>query len=352
MFQGTYYIRLLNPSGELVAQAGLRPRDLPITAPTVTWQYLRDRKKTRFRQTTVPLHTPKVPLWGYLQVGSSLGAADQYLALVRWVFFVGLPLTMAFVGVASWWLAGRAMKPIYLSYQQMQQFTADAAHELRTPIAAAQATVESVVGVPNLSITDLQETLQVLDRQHLRLSQLGQDLLLLTRLDRKKSQKVSGSCCLQDLVSDISEELAALAMNRKIQLTTNIQVKQDLHVPGDEAQLYRLVSNLVVNAIQYTPEGGRVTLSLEERDQQARIGVQDTGIGIEAKHLAKIFDRFYRVNTDRSRRTGGSGLGLSIAQAIVKTHHGEIRVQSQPGQGSTFWIYLPIAKTHSSLSAS
>ncbi len=341
MFQSNYYIRLLSPSGELVAQAGLKPQGLPLTSPTTPWLYLRDKTKVRYRQTTLPLYSSKTSLWGYLQVGSSQKVSDQYLASVRLALFTGLPLAMAFVGVASWWLAGQAMQPIRQSYDQMQQFTADAAHELRTPIAAAQATVESVLGRPNLSRTVIEETLQILDRQHRRLSQLIQDLLLLTRLDRQIQPRQDSACCLQDLVDDITEELAALALSKKIQLHVDLRIHQPLQVMGDEAQLYRLVFNLVINALTYTPAGGQVTLSLDQQDHQAVITVQDTGIGIELEHQAKIFTRFYRVTSDRSRQTGGAGLGLSIAQAIVQAHKGKIKVQSQPNQGSRFMVYLP-----------
>ncbi len=157
------------------------------------------------------------------------------------------------------------MQPIRQSYQQMQQFTADAAHELRTPIAAAQATVESVLDKSPLSEVETRETLQVLDRQHQRLSQLIQDLLLLTRLDRHVQTHPTDTCCLQDVVHDIAEELAALALSRQVQLITDIQTEQRLQMTGDEAQLYRLVFNLVINAIQYTPEGGRSPCPLLSR---------------------------------------------------------------------------------------
>ncbi|MGF1600939.1 MAG: HAMP domain-containing histidine kinase [Chloroflexi bacterium AL-N5] len=338
-FQGNYYIRLLDPSKDVIMLAGLKPQGLE--SPSPERQYLKDENKIRYRQITVPLQNPNAPLWGYLQVGNSLEESDQYLTSVRFVLFTGLPLAFIFVGLASWWLAGRAMQPIQKSYQQMQQFTADAAHELRTPIAAAQATVESVLDQPHLSAADTRETLQILDRQHQRLSQLIQDLLLLTRLDRQVQTNPRNSCCLQDVVNDIAEELAALALNKTVQLLTDIQVAQPLWVNGDEAQLYRLVFNLVINAIQYTPEGGKITLSLGEQDQQAVIQVRDTGVGIAPEYQAKIFDRFYRVNSDRNRQTGGSGLGLAIADAISQKHKGKIQVQSQVGQGSIFIVSLP-----------
>ncbi|BDM77455.1 hypothetical protein AM10699_03290 [Acaryochloris marina MBIC10699] len=259
MFQGSYYIRILDSSQKLLAKAGLKPNGLASSSSTTAWQYLQDEDNIRYRQITIPLQNPDAPLWGYLQVGSSLKESDQYLASVRLILFMGLPLALIFVGLAGWWLAGRAMQPIRQSYQQMQQFTADAAHELRTPIAAAQATVESVLDTSPLSEVETRETLQVLDRQQQRLSQLIQDLLLLTRLDRQVQTHPTGSCCVQDLVHDIAEELAALALNRQVQLITEIQAEQRLQMTGDEAQLYRLVFNLVINAIQYTPEGGRLS---------------------------------------------------------------------------------------------
>lgn len=343
MFQGNYYIRVLDPSGNLIALAALKPQGLASPSPVAEWQHLRDEDNIRYRQITLPLQNTGAPLWGYLQVGSSLEDSDRYLASVRVILFTGLPLALIFVGIAGWWLAGRAMQPVRQSYQQMQQFTADAAHELRTPIAAAQATVESVLDAPNLSETDARETLQVLDRQHQRLSQLIQDLLLLTRLDRQVLSHQTDTCCLQDLVNDIAEELAALALSRKIQLFTEFQTDQPLKVMGNEAQLYRLVFNLVINSIHYTPGGGTVTLSLGEQNQQAVIQVQDTGAGIAPQYQAKIFDRFYRVNSDRNRQTGGSGLGLAIAQAITQQHRGRLQVQSKVGQGSQFIVHLPRA---------
>lgn len=113
-----------------------------------------------------------------------------------------------------------------------------------------------------------------------------------------------------------------------------------LYVRGNEEQLYRLVSNLMVNAIQATPPEGTVTVVLDQSEEYALIQVQDTGIGIAPEDQSHIFDRFYRVHKDRSRQTGGSGLGLAIAQAIASAHHGTIQVHSQLGLGSIFTVRL------------
>ena len=342
VYQGAYYIRLLAPSGSLIALAGLRPQGLPSPSKTPSWQFIQDSEGNRYRQISLLLHTQDDLFWGYLQIGRSFKDFEDYLAAVRLIMGLGLPLTMLLVGASSWWLAGRAMRPIYQSYSQIQQFTADAAHELRTPLAAVRATVESVLRLPRLPETEARDTLQVIGRQNQRLTHLVSDLLLLSNLDRQIVKGRRQTCHLQDLVSDIEEELAALSITKNVALTSVFLVDRPLKVIGDEEQLYRLALNVVTNAMHYTPAAGQVVITLERNDNQALIRVRDTGIGIAAEHQTKIFDRFFRVGGDRSRRTGGSGLGLSIAQAIARTHNGGIQVESELGKGSTFTIWLPI----------
>ena len=340
--RGRYYIRLLDRSGQLVAQAGQPPNGLPATPATDgDWHLLYDRDRSRYRQISLSLHTRTHLPWGVLQVGRSLQDFDTYLDSVRWIIVLSLPLAMLGVGAASWKLAGLAMGPIYESYQKVQQFTADAAHELRTPLAAILATVESALRIQHFSAADARETLHVVERQNQRLSQLVSDLLLLSRLDRQVQAGQFRLCCLQDLLSDLEEELAALAIASQITLTFAIEPQRPVQVRGVEEQLYRLFFNVVANAIQYTPAGGQVSVNLKDDSDRASTNVQDTGIGISPDQQAKIFDRFYRVESDRSRDTGGSGLGLSIARAIAQAHQGSIQVQSEVGKGSKFTIRLP-----------
>ncbi|MCY7278192.1 MAG: HAMP domain-containing histidine kinase, partial [Phormidesmis sp. CAN_BIN44] len=257
------------------------------------------------------------------------------------VLLIGLPGAMLLVSAASWWLAGLAMRPVYQSYHQIQQFTADAAHELRTPLAAIRATVESTLDADDLTVTDARGTLQTIDRQNHRLSQLVQDLLLLSRMDLNVLTLKRQSCCLNDVVNDLVEEFTALAIAANLQLTTHVQVNYSLYISGDEEQLYRLIANLINNAIQYTSRG-EIKVLLNRDDHHALVQVQDTGIGIAPEDQPRLFDRFYRVNRDRSRQTGGAGLGLAIASAIAQAHHGEITIKSELSKGSTFTVRLPI----------
>lgn len=343
--QGDYYMRLLDPSGQTIA-LGVQPEGLPPTLGKERWQVLKDIQGNRYHQISLSLHTLNNLSWGYMQVGRSLRDVDSYLAAVRLVLFLGLPIALLFVSGSGWWLAGLAMQPIYRSYQQMQQFTADAAHELRTPLAVTQVTVESALSKNRLPEKEGLDVLRTIERQNYRLSQLVQDLLLLSRTEQQTRSRKYRPCCLNDIVTDLVEELAALALAADITLTARVQVRKPLYVLGDEEQIYRLVSNLIANAIQYTPAGGKVAVLLDRSNHHALIQVQDTGIGLTPADQKRIFDRFYRVKSDRSRQTGGAGLGLPIARVITQAHHGSLQVQSQRGKGSTFTVRLPLQEKY------
>jgi two-component system OmpR family sensor kinase len=339
--QGNYYVRFFDNSGRLVAVAGTYPEGLSPIFSRELWQTLKDNKGRFYHQISFVLHTQTNHNWGYIQIGRSLADLNSYLTAVELTLGLGLPIIILLVGLASGWLAQLAMQPIYQSYQQIQQFTADAAHELRTPLAATQATVESALLMTNFHEVEAREILQTIQRQNQRLTTLVTDLLLLTRLDREPVIMQRDICLLNDIIEDLIEEFAALAISANVMLIPLVRVSTALNIIGNQDQFYRLFSNLIINAIQYTPQGGKVTVCLDHSDNYAVIQVQDTGIGIPPQELNRIFDRFYRVNSDRSRNTGGSGLGLAIAKAIVQAHNGSMDVRSKLGEGSTFTIKLP-----------
>jgi signal transduction histidine kinase len=173
--QGSFYLRFFDLSGRMIAMLGLQPQGLSDDGTAAGWQTLQDRQGTRYHQVSLRLKTTAGTPWGYMQVGRSLKEYDDHLRFLRLLIGLGLPTAMLLVAIASWWLAGRAMQPVYFSYQQMQQFTADAAHELRTPIAAIRATIESTHDNNSFSIQDAHETLAVVERQNSRLAQLVQE---------------------------------------------------------------------------------------------------------------------------------------------------------------------------------
>jgi signal transduction histidine kinase len=344
---GNYYIRFFDMSGRLIAIAGSYPEGMFTEFSNQKWQFIKDVVGEDYHQITIELHTitknnRNHQYWGYIQVGRSLKEFNRYLDSVKLFLFLGLPITIAIIALASWWLSALAMGPIYQSYRQIQQFTADAAHELRTPLAATRATVESGLLMSEIKEEDTQHILKTIHRQNQRLTNLVNDLLMLAGLDRQGISKQQEICCLDDVVSDLVEEFAAMAVSVGVTLTYSAEVHQTLKILGNSDQIYRLISNLIMNGINYTLKGGEVKVILNRNENYAVIKVQDTGIGIPENELIRIFDRFYRINSDRSRSTGGSGLGLAIVQAIVRAHKGKLNVESELGKGSIFIIQLPL----------
>ncbi|MDX2212258.1 MAG: two-component system sensor histidine kinase RppB [Oculatellaceae cyanobacterium bins.114] len=342
LVQDNYYVRFISSTGTLLATAGQQPVGLPATISSSELETVQASDGTRYRQIVLQLKIEGYRPWGYIQVGQSLEEYEIQLNRMRWMLGLGMPTVMLFIGMTGWWLSGLAMKPVYQSYRQIQQFTADAAHELRTPLAAIQSTVEFSLDEPDLTEAEAKDTLRTIERQSKRLTQLVQDLLLLSRIDLQIVPAKQSSCCLNRLIEDLVDEFLALATASQIELKTKIETSELLFVLGNEEQLYRLFANLIINAIQYTAPGGKVTIHLQKEDNHALFYVQDTGIGIPLKEQSRIFDRFYRIHSDRSRHTGGSGLGLAIAQAIAQTYQGNIQVQSETDKGSTFTVRLPL----------
>lgn len=344
-----YYIRLFDHQGKLLAFSPNQPASLPTTLNRSLWQTFRATSGIRYHQFTTILHSAHAhshanepsnhSSWGYLQIGRTLAPLDAETRRIQWILVVGFPIALLLVVLSSWCLSGLAMQPIYQSYQQQQQFTANAAHELRSPLASLLATVEVILRVPQSNPHEMQTMLHTVERQGRRLSDLIADLLFLTSLEQNSSPKPFQPCCLNDLIGDLTEEFLELATTAEIHITHQIP-NREVYVLGNGSQLYRLVSNLIANAIQYTPNGGQVVVSLTARDAIACITVKDTGIGIAAAEQTRIFDRFYRVDSDRSRKTGGTGLGLAIAQAIAIKHQARIKVESQVNQGRLFTVEL------------
>ncbi|MBP0014678.1 MAG: two-component sensor histidine kinase [Roseofilum sp. SBFL] len=348
--RSTYFLRLFNHQGQLLAFSPNQPANLSGILKDTPWQTLTS-EGIRYHQFTIILHSAYPhsvgdrhyhnSSWGYLQLGRTLQPFDAEVRRIQTILAIGFPLILGVVVMSSWWLSGLAMQPIYQSYQQQQQFTANAAHELRSPLANLLATIEAMLRIPSSKPEDLTPMLQTLERQGRRLSHLITDLLLLTRLEDRVPSTSFQYCCLNDLVGDLVEEFSEVAMRADIDLIEQIP-DRPIQVLGDDSQLYRLVSNLIANAIQYTPSKGQVVVSLTVKERQALIQVRDTGIGIAKEEQPRIFDRFYRVDSDRARTTGGTGLGLAIARAIAHHHQGDLTVTSQLGQGSLFTIALTL----------
>ncbi len=215
-----------------------------------------------------------------------------------------------------------------------------ASHDLQTPLTAIRVQIEAladgVVDDPDTA----QRYLNTTRRQVNDLSLLIDDLFQMAQLDAGGLVIQPADCALSDLISDALESFSALAQERGVTLTGSAGPGIDpAHL--DAPRIGRVLANLIGNALRHTPAGGVVNITAQRQDGQIHIIVTDSGDGISPDDLPHIFDRFYRGEKSRSRGTGGAGLGLAIAQGIVQAHGGEIRVESQVGQGTTFYIALP-----------
>jgi len=224
------------------------------------------------------------------------------------------------------------------AFERLQRFTADASHELRTPLTALQS-VGEVALQEDLDAGAYRDRIGSMLEETARLTRLVDSLLLLTRADRGELLVSRKDHDLTRLVEKAVEDMRIMAEEKSQRLTTNLQ--RGARGSVDEDTLRRALVNVLDNAIKYTPQGGTISVGLKEGQNKIIIEVIDTGPGIAAEHREKIFDRFYRVEKDRSREIGGAGLGLAIAKWAVEANGGRIELDSWENHGSTFRIVLP-----------
>lgn len=239
------------------------------------------------------------------------------------------------------------ISPVEQAGQMRRDFVANVSHELRTPLTALLGFIETLQG-PARSDPDAQQRfLEIMRREALRMERLVRDLLSLSRVEADERVRPTAKVDLAVVAGSVLRLLAPLASENDV--TFDYQGPEDgLPVPGDEDQLRQVLTNLVENAIKYGGKGNTVTVSLTPVEQHAAVNgpgveivVADQGRGIEQVHLPRLTERFYRVDSHRSREMGGTGLGLAIVKHIVTRHRGRLRIDSEPGQGSRFVITLP-----------
>lgn len=226
------------------------------------------------------------------------------------------------------------------SFAEIRRFTADASHELRTPLTAIRTEAEVALH-KSLDVAECKELLGSILEECDRLTRMTDQLLTLAREDAGERPASRERVDLVTVVASVTETMTPVAEANGVQL--RIVRSTPLWVRGEEGRLRQVVYNLLENSIKYTPAGGKIEVTLVGVSGAVVLTVRDTGIGIPAEHLARVFERFYRVDKARSREMGGTGLGLSIVQSIVQAHDGQVTLASTPSQGTTCTVTLPFA---------
>lgn len=246
-------------------------------------------------------------------------------------------LGLSFLG--SFILANRAMKPIQKSWQQQKEFLSYASHELRTPLAVIQTNLEVILSSPQEPVEKQMKWLQNINEEVASTAQLVDSLLFLARIDAKKQSLKKASFNFSQAALRVAENFRPLLGEKGLILQCDIE--PELFWYGDEVKIRKLIGILLDNAIKATSAEGAINVLLRIAGDQIKLIIKDTGVGLTEAEIAKIFERFYQV--DSARSSGGTGLGLAIAQWIVEEHGGQIAVKSQLEMGTEFTVYFPKA---------
>lgn len=226
--------------------------------------------------------------------------------------------------------------------QSRNQFVSNASHELKTPLATMKIMIESLIYQPDMDAELRTEFLGDVNQEINRLSSIVSDLLTLVHADSRTTRLNRERMSLAEVVKDTQHRLTPIAEQNKQVLTLSLQDSCDMY--ADKAKLQQVVYNLMENAVKYTPAGGQIKVGLQRVGRDAVLTVEDNGPGIPRESIPHVFERFYRVDKARGRGTGGTGLGLSIVQQYVNLHGGNVKVDSQEGQGAVFTVELPLNK--------
>ncbi len=344
------FYMIFNAQGQLIQQKSdnaiifknllTKSKNLPVSgAPTVV--SLEGSPELHYLIGKMPIIIENQTLGSYVvarDVTVAFETIDNLLKILAISFIAGI-LVSAGLG---YFLAGRGLQPIKAAYHSKQTFLANASHELKTPLSVIMLSAEVLADEMPPENDFQRQTVADIQDEAVKMSDLVNHLLLLARSDGSNLLSSKAPFNISELLTDEVARLQKIAQVKSIAFTTDIST--NIKYTGDQKLIQSLFSILIDNAIKYTPSGGQVFVTLKKSEGLNHHGIElrikDTGIGISADELDKIFERFYRVESSRSKETGGYGLGLAIAKEIVTQHGGTIHATSAVGQGTEFVVML------------
>ena len=322
--------------GEIVAEQGEYELDVALNVEQV--EKIQNHPDS-IRSLTKPVYNLETEeLIGYVRVSESLVELNNTLRRLDYGLVSGIALALFASGISSIWLTRRVMQPIEASFARLKQFTADASHELRSPLMAIKTNADVALKYPQGMRNLDGEKFRAISSASNQMTKLTENLLLLARTDQGIELQLE-SVNLNALLTDLMQLYQPQAEAK--QLAWQLELEPELSLSGDRLLLTQLFTNLLQNALQYTSSGDSVTVNGQRSDSQIQIEIADTGIGMAPEHLAQIFERFWRADKSRSYQSGRSGLGLAIVKEILQLHHGTVSVDSELGKGSCFTLIFP-----------
>lgn len=267
-------------------------------------------------------------------------AGDVALDELLQILFILNGTLLIVIPIVSWFLAKRTLTPIQSMHNQQRQFVSDASHEMRTPLSIITGEIDVTISKKR-NAKEYEKTLQSTKEETQRLSRLVDSLLFLAKDDQLAQELIFEEVDITDILNEVMQALQQKSKKKKIPVTfVTDKIETTPIVKGHTQLLYQLFYNLLDNAIIYTPPKGKIKIKIIDTKHTIEISIQDTGIGIAKDQQQKILNRFYRVDSARSK-TKGYGLGLAIATTIVTRHNGQLLITSLVNKGSTFTVILP-----------
>ncbi len=370
---------IINPKGEVGLTIGVSENQtLPPTLPPLNQSRdytLSDGLKVRIL--TTPLQEAD-SVKGTIIIAYPLTESHRFITQIEFGILIAVPLALILSIIGGLFLTKKAMLPIAsithitkrinasdlgkridmdlpddeighlgttingmldrleAAFQRERQFTADVSHELRTPLSLLKTQLSLARSRPR-DISTLYKMMHEMEHDVDRMTSLVNEMLTLSSVEQSKGlqfETINIDLILSSVISNFQES----AHKKSVSIIKENSNVKNLEVKGNPEQLYRVFSNLVENALKYTPAGGIIKILIKNSYDGIKVIIADSGVGIEKSHLAFLFDRFYRVDSSRTRQSGGFGLGLAIVKAIVESHGGSISVESTPGKGTNFTV--------------
>lgn len=275
----------------------------------------------------------------YIQLLINVDSENELISHYMDIISVGILTGIIMSIIASYILSKKTLVPIANTLKKQMEFVQNASHELRTPLTIIQAKQELLLQEPDAKIIDKSEDIMLTLNETKRLTKLTKDLMILARADENNIKLNKEKVDIDELIDGMAKPYIEMAEFEEKQMKLNLQYEEEAFI--DTSKIYQVMVILLDNAIKYTEKGDCIEINTYSKDGKCVIEVKDTGIGISEEAITHIFDRFYREDKARNRETGGSGLGLSIADVIVKAHNGTIKASHNKPKGTIFTIKLP-----------